>query len=63
MNGPFCPSPELDVQVVFRNDLASFVQDERHHGALKHAAAIVPLRQVETPFDLTAILGSGPSPG
>jgi hypothetical protein len=51
------------VQVVFRNDLASFVQDERHQGALKHPAAIVPLRHVETPFDLTAILGSGPSPG
>jgi histidine triad (HIT) family protein len=44
MNCPFCPSPELDAQVVFRNDLASFVQDDRHQGALKHSGVIVPLR-------------------
>jgi len=49
---PFCPSPELDAQVVFRNDLALFVQDERHQGALKHSGVIVPVRHVETLFDL-----------
>ena len=54
MDCPFCPSPELDAHVVLRNDLASFVQDERHQGALKHSGVIVPLRHVATPFDLTA---------
>lgn len=53
MDCPFCPSPELDAHVVLRNDLASFVQDERHQGALKHSGVIVPLRHVATPFDLT----------
>jgi histidine triad (HIT) family protein len=53
MNCPFCPSAELDAQVVFRNELALFVVDERHQGALRHSGVLVPLRHVESPFDLT----------
>ena len=39
----FCPSPDLDAQVVFGDDLVAFVQDERHQAALKHSCVIVPL--------------------
>ena len=34
MDCPFRPRPELDAQVVVRNDLALFVQGERHQGTL-----------------------------
>ena len=50
---PFCPNPDLEAHVVLRNELALFVQDERHQGALKHSGVIVPVRHVETPFDLS----------
>jgi histidine triad (HIT) family protein len=49
----FCPSPELDAQVVFRDDLVAFLYDERHQGALKHSGIIVPVRHAETVFDLS----------
>ena len=50
---PFCPSADLDAHVVFRDDLVAFVQDERYQGALKHSGVIVPVRHVETVFDLS----------
>lgn len=53
MRCPFCPSPELAAQVVLLNDLALFVQDERYQGALKHSGCVLPVRHVETPFDLS----------
>ncbi len=30
MSCPFCPSPEFDAHVVFRDELVAFVQDERY---------------------------------
>jgi len=53
MSCPFCPSFELDAQVVFHDDLVAFVQDERHQGALKHSGVIVPLRHMAPVFDLS----------
>lgn len=53
MRCPFCPNPELDARVVLRNDLALFVVDERHQGVLKHSGVIVPVRHLETAFDLS----------
>jgi histidine triad (HIT) family protein len=53
MSCPFCQSPELDARVAFRHDLVAFVQDERYQGALKRSGVIVPVRHVETPFDLS----------
>ncbi|MFO7695080.1 MAG: HIT family protein [Vicinamibacterales bacterium] len=53
MTCPFCPNRQLDAQIVLRNDLALFVQDERYQGALKHSGLIVPVRHVETPFGLS----------
>ena len=53
MSCPFCPGPEFDAQVLFRDELVSFVQDERYQGSLKHSGMIVPLRHAATVFDLS----------
>ena len=50
-----CPYCQLNpaAQIVFRNDLTFFIQDERHQGALKHSGVIIPVEHRETVFDLT----------
>ena len=40
-------------QVIFRDELVLFLQDERHQGALKHSGVIIPIQHRETVFDLT----------
>jgi len=50
---PYCLLDESDHTVVFRNELAWFVQDRRYQGALKHSGIIIPVAHRETVFDLT----------
>lgn len=49
---PYCVWSDPNDVVVLRNDLAVFVQNEQHQGALKHSGVIVPAAHKETPFDL-----------
>ena len=49
-----CPYCCLDpaARILFTNELAIFIQDERHQGALKHSGVIIPVAHRETVFDL-----------
>ena len=53
MNCVYCLLAEPEQNVVFRNDLVVFLQDERFQGALKHSGVIIPVAHRETVFDLT----------
>jgi histidine triad (HIT) family protein len=53
MECPYCLLHASDQTVVFRDDLAWFVQDPRYQGALKHSGIIIPVAHRETVFDLT----------
>lgn len=53
MDCPFCPPYEAGQKIRFKNELAVFLQNERHQGALKHSGVIVPLAHKETVFDLS----------
>ena len=53
MECPFCPVRDPQQQVIFREDLVLFLQDERFQGALKHSGVIIPIEHRETVFDLT----------
>jgi histidine triad (HIT) family protein len=53
MDCPYCSMTEAASRIVFRNDLALFIQDERYQGSLKHSGIIVPAAHRETVFDLT----------
>jgi histidine triad (HIT) family protein len=49
-----CPYCRLEsVRVRFRNELALFIEDTRHQGALEHSGVIVPVEHRPTLFDLT----------
>ena len=53
MSCPYCLTDNPELRVTLGNDLASFIQDERYQGALKHSGVIIPVRHRETVFDLT----------
>ena len=50
---PYCHLTKAEPRVVFRDELALFLQDERYQGALKHSGVIIPVEHRETVFDLT----------
>ena len=53
MDCPYCSLEGPGPDVVFREDLVWFVQDQRFQGALKHSGVIIPVAHRETVFDLT----------
>lgn len=53
MHCPYCPISDPASRILFRNDLALFIQDERYQGALKHSGIIIPVEHRATVFDLT----------
>jgi histidine triad (HIT) family protein len=53
MDCPYCSLEGPGPDVVFREDLVLFVQDQRFQGALKHSGVIIPVAHRETVFDLT----------
>jgi histidine triad (HIT) family protein len=55
MNCPYCPILDPASRILFRNDLALFVQDERFQGALKHSGVIIPVEHRTTVFDLSEV--------
>src|SRR5262245_33044318 len=42
-----------DQQVVFRDDIVLFLQNEKAQGSLRGSGVIIPVRHAETVFDLT----------
>jgi diadenosine tetraphosphate (Ap4A) HIT family hydrolase len=42
-----------DQQVIFRTPHVAFLQNEREQGALRGSGIVIPLRHVETVFDLS----------
>lgn len=50
---PYCQMSDPEQKVIFRSDLALFIQDERFQGSLKHSGVIIPLEHRPTVFDLT----------
>jgi histidine triad (HIT) family protein len=53
MNCVYCLLAEPEQNIIFRNDLVVFLEDERFQGALKHSGVIIPVAHRETVFDLT----------
>jgi histidine triad (HIT) family protein len=53
MDCPYCSLEGPGPDVVFREDLVLFVQDQRFQGALKHSGVIIPVAHRQTVFDLT----------
>lgn len=53
MNCPYCPIAEPEQRVIFRDNVVTFLQDERYQGALKHSGIIIPNQHRETVFDLS----------
>ena len=53
MGCPYCPVIDPEQRIVFQNDLALFLQNERLQGALKHSGVIIPIAHRPTVFDLT----------
>jgi histidine triad (HIT) family protein len=52
MQCPYCHI-DPDARIPFRNELAYFVADPRHQGALRHSGVIVPMAHRPTVFALT----------
>jgi histidine triad (HIT) family protein len=50
---PYCRITDPEARVLFRNELALFIEDERFQGALRHSGVIIPVRHRPTAFDLT----------
>ncbi len=53
MDCPYCQITDPEARIIFQNDLALFIQDERYQGALKHSGVIIPVGHRTTVFDLT----------
>jgi histidine triad (HIT) family protein len=53
MDCPYCPPRDPEQKILFESDLALFLQDPRHQGALRHSGIIIPIQHRETAFDLT----------
>lgn len=50
---PYCRLTDPEARVLFQNDLALFIEDERFQGALKHSGVIVPREHRPTVFELS----------
>ena len=51
---PFCHVQQYpDIEIVFRNELVFYCQNETYQGALKYSGVIVPFAHRETVFDLS----------
>ena len=53
MSCPYCTLDHPENRILFRNDLAIYIEDRRFQGALKHSGVIIPVQHRETPFEMT----------
>jgi len=52
MKCPYCLLDDPAQRIIFRNELALFIQDERFQGSLKHSGMIVPVKHRNSLFDM-----------